>query len=316
MYRTCLDIVMVFFIYLQYVEGGAVLEIMPCVTNWFDGVPLNLTCVLVSGTVDTKVSFSRNAESKVQCNSAFADCFTHDPAYSHLGHSSQSMTMLIHSFNEGKDNTAWTCIDSSPPVSPIPCIISLSAKYAVSHEDMTSLEKVTIPFNVSVTGICTYQLPTCTWTYMMQGMSEKRMIPSGQTHINNTTASCNAGDQQATCILKIDFVPEEFFNRGVSLHVSITHPSLMGSSTPIDIVSSTMFFTEPTNVVPVTDLMLGSVTGTVVALFLFVAIPFGWIIYKRKKLRKREDRMKIITRTVENQKQVDNPAFSYMPPNT
>ncbi|XP_041356228.1 uncharacterized protein LOC121373601 isoform X2 [Gigantopelta aegis] len=41
-------------------QGEAVLEIKPCVLHWFDGIALNLTCVLRSGTIDEDIFISKS----------------------------------------------------------------------------------------------------------------------------------------------------------------------------------------------------------------------------------------------------------------
>ncbi|XP_041373925.1 uncharacterized protein LOC121386937 [Gigantopelta aegis] len=219
----------------------AIFEIVPCVSNWFDGVPLSLTCVLKSGPVDSYVALVTTL-TKVQCNSTFDNCFSYDTQlYSVVGVPSVSMTMLIRSFKKGLDDTEWKCIDGNPTSSPVSCHIALSEKYVVIDENLTTLERITLPFRVSVTGNCTYLLPNCTWKYKIKGESEER-VPDDLTAITSTNASCNPGDQQATCTLKFDSdsVPAGFTGQTASLHVFITHASLIGSQLHLD--SPEVFF--------------------------------------------------------------------------
>ncbi|XP_041373514.1 uncharacterized protein LOC121386620 isoform X2 [Gigantopelta aegis] len=223
----------------------AILEIDPCPSNWFDGVPLNVTCVLKDGAIGGSMFISKNNQPNVQCNSTFGDCFSFDPGrYDVVGVPSVSVTMLIKSFEKGRDDTEWICIDFTHVPAPPSCKITLSAPYGVKGENVTTLTKVTLPFSVSVTGSCTYLLPDCTWIRKIQGESEER-VPDNLTSITNTNTSCNSGDQQATCTFKFDYdsVPAGFVGKHVSLRVSITHASLIGNSTPIEIVNSGVIFT-------------------------------------------------------------------------
>ncbi|XP_041356225.1 uncharacterized protein LOC121373601 isoform X1 [Gigantopelta aegis] len=185
-------------------QGEAVLEIKPCVLHWFDGIALNLTCVLRSGTIDEDIFISKCKEPIVLCNSNFMACYSIEPRrYSVVGVPSVSATMLIKSFAKGRHDTEWTCLDYTPVSAPLSCNITLSAPYGVKDENLTTLTTVTLPFSISVTGSCTYLLPNCIWTYKIQGESEER-VPDGLTEITNTSAHCNSGDQQATCTLKFN----------------------------------------------------------------------------------------------------------------
>ncbi|XP_041373348.1 uncharacterized protein LOC121386497 [Gigantopelta aegis] len=283
--------VILFLMCSKHVQGFAILEIVSCISNWFDGVPLSLTCVHKSGQIDSIASIG-TTKPMVQCNSRFGNCFTNDiQRYGVVGVPSVSMTMLIHSFKKGRDDTTWTCLDGTPTSSPVTCHIALSEKYVVKDEHLTKLERITFPFIVSVTGNCTYLLPNCTWKYKIQGESEER-VPDDLTDITNTSASCNSGDQQATCTLKFNStsVPAEFAGKNVSLRVSITHASLIGNSTPIEIINSGVIFPAvPDEPERMSALSAGAISGIVIAVVLALAIPTVWILYKRKIKKKAEN---------------------------
>ncbi|XP_041377454.1 uncharacterized protein LOC121389867 [Gigantopelta aegis] len=89
-------------------------------------MPLNLTCVLRSGTVEGSVSFVRHKQPRVQCAADFGQCHPLEPGYEVYGIDGKSAVMVITNFTTSKDAAVWTCIDGSPPPTVPGCNISIA----------------------------------------------------------------------------------------------------------------------------------------------------------------------------------------------
>ncbi|XP_041373731.1 uncharacterized protein LOC121386782 [Gigantopelta aegis] len=292
------------------IQSGAVLGIKSCISNWFDGMPLNLTCVVNNGIVNSYIAIKKENRLVAVCNSTFGDCISFDAHYGVIGIPSESMTLLIFHFEKERDDTTWKCTDVGLSLLTPTCSIASSAPYGVKYEDLTKLTTVTLPFSVSVTGKCTYSLPNCTWTYQIQSESLER-VPDGLTAITNSSESCNSGDQQATCTLKFDYesVPAGFAGENVTLRVSITHASLITNFTPIEIVNSGVIFPVSGTEEHKAALSGGVIPGIVLAISLAIAIPMAWVFYKGKIQKKESEERQNDSTTNDSENQADNLGF-------
>ncbi|XP_067675496.1 nephrin-like [Haliotis asinina] len=220
-----------------------------------EGVSFSFTCTLDAAIGGTALFYKGLTSNQGGCLSS-GRCGTSVSGYNvSLDSTSRILTLDIASAVSTRDNGTWRCTDgatgsNSVTLSQFAAVLDWSS--VIFSPQLTSLPSSVTPQNtisVSVTTPCAAPAAVITWRYQ-QGVSG---VPPSNT--SSTQGSCPSGQVQTTNTLSLPGnTIVSFYNRQVSLTVSVEHDSFDPPTYTKSVTSNTIQFPVPVSSVTLTNI--------------------------------------------------------------
>ncbi|XP_041373299.1 uncharacterized protein LOC121386464 [Gigantopelta aegis] len=270
-----------------------------------EGQKTELKC-MVNGTVQSGIQWNGPLNNEtVSCNNLQTICMTSGKfidRYTGVIDSPEQNTLIIESFNSTTDAGTWSCSDGvGAPLSY--CNKTIESKQAKTSIDCMEpgIEGQKTELKCLITGIV--------WS----GIRWVAPLNQEAVQCNYPQTICKTSEKFTDRYTGVIDSPQQY-----TLIIESFDPNTdAGTWTCYDGRGVQQSYCNKTSGKPdseserMSGLGTGAISGIVIAVVLAVAIPTGWIVYKRKKHAKGEDGQN--AQTSQNKNEFDKPGFSNIP---